>query len=95
MLYVSNNATIPEVKASSNGATPSSGTGTSVISGDKFAIGSFSATSNSLAGRIHEVLMYDTVLSDANREIVEGYLAVKWGLQSSLPASHPFKTILP
>jgi hypothetical protein len=32
---------------------------------------------------------------DTQRQRVEGYLAQKWGLQSSLPANHPFKTIAP
>ena len=41
-----------------------------------------------------EVLVYNTSLTDAQRQQIEGYLAWKWGLTSSLPANHPFKTPL-
>jgi hypothetical protein len=42
-----------------------------------------------------EVLIYGSVLTPSQRQRVEGYLAQKWGLQSSLPANHPYKTIAP
>ena len=48
-----------------------------------------------LNGVIYEILIYNTPLSTTQRRRVEGYLAQKWGLQSSLPANHPFKTIAP
>ena len=41
-------------------------------------------------GDIAELVIYDTVLSDADRELVEGQLAWTWGLQSQLPVSHPY-----
>lgn len=44
-----------------------------------------------LLGHIQEVLIYNSVLSLANYQRIEGYLAWKWGLQGLLPASHPFK----
>lgn len=37
-----------------------------------------------------EVLAYESFLSSSQIEAVEGYLATKWGLQSSLPPSHPY-----
>jgi formylglycine-generating enzyme required for sulfatase activity len=37
-----------------------------------------------------EILVFYTALSTANRQLVEGYLAWKWGLQANLPAGHPF-----
>ena len=43
----------------------------------------------------YEVLVYNTALSVAQRQQVEGYLAWKWGLQSNLPANHPFKLFPP
>jgi hypothetical protein len=43
-----------------------------------------------LNGSISEVLIYNTVLSTTNRQIVEGYLAWKWGTQGSLPVAHPY-----
>ncbi len=46
-------------------------------------------------GYISEVIMYSNVLSDINRQQVEGYLAWKWGLQSSLQTTHPFRYFPP
>jgi hypothetical protein len=37
------------------------------------------STSN-LNGDIAEVIFYDSVLSEANIDAVEGYLAAKWGI---------------
>jgi hypothetical protein len=34
-------------------------------------------------------------LTDADREKMEGYLAWKWGLESNLPALHPYKSEAP
>jgi hypothetical protein len=43
---------------------------------------------------IFEMVGYNTQLTTAQRQQVEGYLAWKWGLTSSLPANHPFKNPL-
>jgi hypothetical protein len=43
-----------------------------------------------LTGFIQEVLIYNSVLTGTQRQELEGYLAWKWGLQKSLPGSHPF-----
>lgn len=48
------------------------------------------ASGGYLNGTISEVLIYNSVLSTANRQIVEGYLAWKWLIQASLPANHPY-----
>ena len=37
-----------------------------------------------------ECIFYNTTLTAARRQQIEGYLAWKWGLVSSLPASHPY-----
>lgn len=42
-----------------------------------------------------EILMYGSVLTSVERQRIEGYLAHKWGVQSSLSANHPYKTIAP
>ena len=42
-------------------------------------------------GRVGEVLCYDGALSVDQRQIVEGYLATKWNLQSNLPYNHPYR----
>ena len=46
-------------------------------------------------GTINEVLIYDSVLTPTQREVVEGYLAWKWNLASSLSIEHPFKLYAP
>jgi hypothetical protein len=44
---------------------------------------------------IAEITLYNTQLPLAQVQIVEGYLAWKWGLQGNLPASHPYKNAPP
>lgn len=43
-----------------------------------------------LIGTISEILVFNTALSNADRQLVEGYLAWKWGLQSNLLTTHPY-----
>ena len=40
---------------------------------------------------IFETVVVSAVLSTADRQKVEGYLAWKWGLVANLPVSHPYK----
>ena len=47
-----------------------------------------------LTGFIQEVLIYSSITS-LERQNLEGYLAWKWGLQTSLPTSHPFRLFPP
>lgn len=48
-----------------------------------------------LAGTMYEVLAYNSELTTSQRQQVEGYLARRWGLNASLPSTHPFYTIPP
>jgi hypothetical protein len=45
--------------------------------------------------QLFEVLMFNSTLSTADRQRLEGYLAWKWGTVASLPAGHPFKNSPP
>ena len=45
---------------------------------------------NLFAGSIAEIIAYDSPLTTIQRQQVEGYLAWKWGLQTALPATHPY-----
>lgn len=45
--------------------------------------------------QLGEMLSYSTNLSATNRQTLEGYLAWKWGIQSSLPSGHPYLTAAP
>lgn len=50
--------------------------------------------SGSWDGDIHEIVVCST-LSAGNRQLVEGYLAWKWGLTAGLPGGHPYKSSQP
>ena len=53
------------------------------------------ATSFTMSGQICEALVYVGTLSSPDREKIEGYLAWKWGLTSSLPSTHTYKNSRP
>jgi hypothetical protein len=40
-------------------------------------------------GYVCEVIIYNSILTTIQRQQVEGYLAWKWSIKSSLPANHP------
>lgn len=44
---------------------------------------------------IGEIVYYNRVLTTTERQDLEGYLAWKWGLQASLPSTHPFAKVRP
>lgn len=46
-------------------------------------------------GFICEVVIVSGVQNSTNRQIMEGYLAHKWGLAGSLPGGHPYKSSPP
>ena len=46
-------------------------------------------------GTIQEVIFYTGPISTQQRQQVEGYLAWKWGLQSSLPSTHAYAKFSP
>ena len=49
----------------------------------------------SLNGLMAEVVVTNTVVSLADRQKLEGYLAWKWGLEANLPSDHPYKSTPP
>jgi len=42
-----------------------------------------------------ECILFSTNLATSQRQQIEAYLAWKWGLQASLPVTHPYYTIAP
>ena len=44
---------------------------------------------------IGEMLVYPKALAVTDRQAVEGYLAHKWGIASSLPSTHPYRYAAP
>lgn len=56
---------------------------------------SMEGATRTMVGIVHEVIAYTRVLSVTERQQVEGYLAWKWGLQNSLPTTHPYYRFRP
>ena len=52
------------------------------------------ATNTGMNGYLYEILLYNTSFTTTQRQEIEGYLAWKWGLQRSLPSSHPYAVTL-
>jgi hypothetical protein len=48
-----------------------------------------------LTGTINEVLFFNQTLNAVQRQTIEGYLAAKWGRLSTLPSTHPYRSVLP
>jgi hypothetical protein len=78
-----------------NGSTSFASSNITAFSAGTTQLGREGASTGPYSGLIHEVLSYNSVLSAENRQSVEGYLAWKWGLQGSLPSTHPYKLIAP
>jgi len=51
--------------------------------------------SNTYNGYIGEIIIFESAVDSDTREKVEGYLAHKFGIESQLPSSHPYKTTKP
>jgi hypothetical protein len=69
--------------------------GLNLQSGQRFTVGCRESGGSDGAfwnGGIGEIIVRNADVSSGEREILEGYLAHKWGLAGSLHASHPYKT---
>lgn len=42
-----------------------------------------------------EMIVINGSLTETNRQLIEGYLAHKWGLAANLPSGHPYKSAAP
>ena len=78
-----------------NGTQYSSGNVGSGSLATGLTLGSRYTVTESWDGHICEIIFYTTSLSTQQRQQLEGYLAWKWGLQTSLPTSHPFRLFPP
>lgn len=77
------------------GSTPRSYTRSGTFTTDTFALGALVYNNTAIleaAMKIGEVLIFEGVLSESDRQIVEGYLAEKWGLLANLASDHPYKS---
>jgi hypothetical protein len=62
---------------------------------NKYYVGVGYGDTPRFGGLFAEIIAIPSVLSQANRELVEGYLAHKWGLVANLPSGHPYKNDYP
>ena len=68
--------------------------GTKMDSDTIFTLMSTEAGGNKLSGSLGEVVATENV-SEELRQTIEGYLAWKWGLETTLPADHPYRNMRP
>jgi len=47
------------------------------------------------SGDVAEIIVVPSALSTADRELYEGYLAWKWGMEANLPSGHPYESSAP
>ena len=60
-----------------------------------FKIGTRYDNFTTFYGYMCEIIAYNTQMTTANQQTLEGYLAWKWGIQGNLPAAHPYKYVNP
>lgn len=94
------NVIISVVLSTTNGSVYLNGTVTSInntaITGLSLdGVHDWAISSGAFKGFVGEVITYPSALTTTNREKVEGYLAWKWGLQSQLPDTNPWKNTPP
>ncbi len=58
-------------------------------------VGASAGAADPWNGEIWEVIVFTSYLSQDDTELIEGYLAWKWGIQSSLPGGHPYASAAP
>ena len=77
------------IAVNSVAAVPPAAISVRVGAGDSYPGG------NQWIGHIYEVIVYNQTLTTSQRQSVENYLMKKWGINLSLPTTHPFYSIPP
>ncbi len=96
LLQFSYQYTTTNVTYSVNGTQTGSGAPGFTYSGTNTTyIGSSTYSPNNFVGSMNEIVYYNVALTTTQRQQIEGYLALKWVLLRSLPATHPHKSIPP
>ena len=75
-----------------NGTSVGSGNNGNYNSWNSFVING-RTNGETTQGIIHEVIVFNRVVTSAEVIEIEGYLATKWGLQALLPAGHKYSTM--
>ncbi len=90
--YVNNGTTLTHF---SNASTYASGSSIAYTAGLTTGIGgrlqAGGGLQEALTGVINEIVVFSIEVSTTQRQLVEGYLAWKWGLTGNLPSNHPYK----
>jgi hypothetical protein len=74
-----------------NGASVGSSSRPSIgLDSQVLRLGTWLSSTQGLLGQLGEVIVYSTQLPADERQRIEGYLAWKFGVQTNLPASHPW-----
>jgi hypothetical protein len=74
-----------------NAGNASTGGAVTYNSGNVTILGREAGVQLGYVGYIHEIIIYNRVLSSADQQKIQGYLAWKWGAQTFLPSSFPYK----
>jgi hypothetical protein len=74
--------------------TGTTGNFSGIALADAYIVGQ-NFTGQNWNGLIYEVIIIPTAVTTFERQQIEGYLAHKWGVQATLPASHPYRLIRP
>lgn len=74
-------------------ASPLASTGSFGIQAYGIGVNATSDGNEFFLGYIGEILVYNTAVTNSQRVQIEQYLAQKWGIPSSLPSTHPGKSL--
>lgn len=66
-----------------------------VVTQERRLLYNYAYTDRGWTGGVGEFIAFNRTLNPSEVESVEGYLAHKWGLATSLPANHTYKTTAP
>ena len=78
-----------------NGTSRATGTGTIPTTTPFNASLILTGESNTSTSTYYELIAFANAVTDIERQQIEGYLAWKWGLQLSLPTTHPYYNVRP
>jgi hypothetical protein len=81
--------------AAVNGGTAVTGGGLTFTSSNVTTLGREVGSNFPYGGYVYEIILFNANLTTPQRQITEGYLAWKWGFPSSLPSTHPWRTVKP
>ena len=84
-------------ETANNASTSTADTGNPLnpLSIGSAGIGSGGTHQLPMVGYAAEIVICNAKISDQNRQLTEGYLAWKWGLEGNLPSDHPYKNAAP